>query len=53
MAGRYNVVQIANFTKDLKALSKKYPSIKNDVENLAEELAYDPFKGESLGGRFL
>ena len=43
MNGKYNVVEIANFTKELKTLSKKYPSIRNDVKTLAEELADDPY----------
>ena len=52
MERKYNVVEIANFIKETKQLSKKYPSIKNDVNNLKEELKDNPFMGESLGDGF-
>ncbi len=52
MAGHYTVIEIANFKKEIKAIFKKYPSIKNDVTNLIEDLKNDPFMGESLGDGF-
>jgi len=41
-----------HFTKELKALSKKYPSIIEDMELLAAELIVNPLIGTSLGGNF-
>jgi hypothetical protein len=49
MEGKYNVIELSNFKKELKQLSKKYPSIKNDVDNLKEVLKGNPLIGESLG----
>jgi mRNA-degrading endonuclease RelE of RelBE toxin-antitoxin system len=34
----YNIVPTEQFAKDLKRLFKKYPSIKEDVLTLVEEL---------------
>ena len=38
-----------NFKKEAKRLSKKYPSIKNEIGFLAEELSENPRIGISLG----
>ncbi|MCO5950841.1 type II toxin-antitoxin system RelE/ParE family toxin [Mucilaginibacter flavidus] len=40
---------IPNFDRELKKLAKKYPSIKQDVSELAKSLIENPFQGESLG----
>lgn len=44
----YNIVTIAPFDKQLKRLSKKYPSIKNDIEKLGGELAENPHTGKEI-----
>lgn len=38
------------FLKGVKRLAKRYPSIKNDICRLAENLAEDPLQGTDLGG---
>jgi len=45
----YNVSTIAPFDKQLKKLSKKYPSLKIEFANLIETLEQDPIQGISLG----
>jgi len=40
------------FIKELKALSKKYPSLIEDVELLASKLVINPIMGKSLGSNF-
>lgn len=38
-----------NFTKELKRLAKKYPSLKSDIGELIRSLSHDPAQGTSLG----
>jgi len=45
----YCVLAIPNFKKELKKLAKKYPSIKQDLTVLIEELEQNPKKGAPLG----
>lgn len=45
----FEILSISNFDKELKKLAKKYPSIKQDLIELVEEIIEDPFLGESLG----
>lgn len=45
----YEIVVVPPFLKDLKQLSKRYPSIKNDLERLGASLSSDPFQGTALG----
>jgi mRNA-degrading endonuclease RelE of RelBE toxin-antitoxin system len=45
----YNVSTIAPFDKQLKKLSKKYPSLKIEFASLIEILEKDPIQGVSLG----
>lgn len=45
----YKIEVTANFLKELKPLSKKYPSLKNDLLRLNEELLNNPFSGNELG----
>lgn len=45
----YNIVTAPTFLKELKHLSKKYRSLKNDLMNLQEELIDNPETGTDLG----
>jgi mRNA-degrading endonuclease RelE of RelBE toxin-antitoxin system len=45
----FNIVPTPFFERELKYLSKKYPSIKNDVTILASKLQDDPKMGTPLG----
>ncbi len=40
------------FEKEAKRLSKKYPSLKNDLLVLVESLAVNPVQGTALGNNF-
>ena len=51
-AGSYQVISIDNFRKELRTLSKKYPSILEDMEAPITELQADPVRGSSLGRGF-
>ncbi len=52
MATAYTVISIDNFRKELKVLSKKYPSILEDMLLLTDELQMNPALGPSLGSGF-
>ncbi len=43
------VITISNFEKEAKRITKKYPSFKNDLEELIKELEEHPTKGTALG----
>lgn len=45
----YKVFSIPPFDKQIKRLVKKYPSLKNEFEQLIDDLEKDPIKGDSLG----
>ncbi len=45
----YKVGTLAHFDKELKVLSKKYVSLKQEIKDLGDSLAEDPTQGESLG----
>jgi mRNA-degrading endonuclease RelE of RelBE toxin-antitoxin system len=45
----YNIELSENFKKEAKKLSKRYPSLKNELAKLFEELAENPTKGTPLG----
>ena len=45
----YKIEAIEAFEKELKRLSKKYPSIKEDFENLLYDLIENPQQGIPLG----
>src|SRR5882724_11300425 len=45
----YNVLSIPPFDKQLKRLSKKYPSLKNEFRQLLNNLEQNPEQGASLG----
>ena len=48
----YKIVTLSVFDRQLKRLAKKYPSLKNDIIRLAQELQDNPTLGKSLGGNF-
>jgi len=45
----YNLITSPDFLKDLKRLSKKYPSISNDIAQLGDELKIHPDSGIPIG----
>jgi mRNA-degrading endonuclease RelE of RelBE toxin-antitoxin system len=45
----YNVVTTPNFDKELKRLARKYLSLKEEVNNLMEELKTNPLQGVDMG----
>jgi hypothetical protein len=48
----YRVDTILLFDKQAKRLSKKYPSLKNDLIALVDSLSQEPLQGTSLGNNF-
>ena len=49
---KYQVISTNNFTKELKKLAKKYPSILDDVLLFIDSLEVTPLQGVSLGNNF-
>lgn len=45
----FKIVPSDNFSRELKRLSKKYPSLKNKIKELSKELLKNPRLGTSLG----
>lgn len=45
----FNIFTTSFFERQLKTLSKKYPSIKNDYKALIDSLKEEPKQGEALG----
>jgi mRNA-degrading endonuclease RelE of RelBE toxin-antitoxin system len=45
----YNIIPTNRFEKELKRLSKKYPSLKNEFIQLMQGLKENPFEGTPLG----
>lgn len=45
----YNIELSANFKKEAKRLTKKYPSLKTELAELFEELEENPTTGTPLG----
>jgi mRNA-degrading endonuclease RelE of RelBE toxin-antitoxin system len=45
----YNIKTISIFEKQARRLSRKYPSLKNDLLKLVQSLKEDPLQGTSLG----
>jgi len=45
----YNVVTIEPFDKELKRLIKKYPSLKQAITQLFDQLERDPMTGTPIG----
>ena len=48
----YRISTISLFDKQAKRLAKKYPSLKNDLTELVENLADNPEQGIALGNSF-
>ena len=44
-----NFLSVATFDRELKRLSKKYKSLKKDIENLKAEIETNPLLGTDLG----
>ena len=45
----YSIETLPSFDKKLKKLAKKYKSLKNDLQELVNELMQNPSKGVDLG----
>ena len=45
----YKILSIPEFDKQLKRLSKKFPSLKNEIAELAKTLQTNPHYGTSIG----
>lgn len=45
----FDIIPVKSFLSDLKSLSKKYPSLKDDIDSLVSELKSNPQIGEPLG----
>jgi mRNA-degrading endonuclease RelE of RelBE toxin-antitoxin system len=45
----YEIITTPRFKRDIKALSKKYPSIKNEFAKLISSLEGSPVQGSPLG----
>src|ERR1700744_3875847 len=45
----YNVIATPRFKRDIKKLSKRYPSIKNEYAQLIKDLEKEPEQGIPLG----
>ena len=45
----YNIIAVPPFSRELKRLAKKFPSLKEEYRGLVEELKENPEKGTSLG----
>ena len=45
----YRIIPSISFLKEAKRLAKKYPSFKNDLEALQEELIINPNSGVEIG----
>ena len=45
----FELIPTPQFLKEAKALAKKYPSLKDDLNALGEELQANPTIGEPLG----
>lgn len=45
----YKIIPTEKFKKEAKRLAKKYPSIKEDLAELNEQLLRDPKSGTALG----
>ncbi len=45
----YKIVPTDNFSKELKRLTKKYPSLKQEIEEFSNELLDNPTIGTPIG----
>lgn len=44
----YEIIATPNFQKEFKKLAKKYPSIQNDIKELASSLVQNPAQGAEV-----
>lgn len=44
----YEIIPTPNFSKEFKRLAKKYPSLKEDITKLSQNLKENPFQGNEL-----
>lgn len=49
----YKIIALPVFQKELKKLSKKYASLKNDLAILFDSLEKKPIQGTALGKKLL
>ena len=47
----FEVIAVPRFVKDAKKLSKKYPSLKEELRDLFNSLEVQPIQGKSLGNQ--
>ena len=45
----YKIIPTTEFEKELKKLAKKSPSLKTDLQALAQSLSHNPIQGIALG----
>ncbi len=45
----YSIFYTDSFEKEIKRLSKKYPSLKQDFENLKTSIEENPIQGQAIG----
>jgi mRNA-degrading endonuclease RelE of RelBE toxin-antitoxin system len=45
----YKIISIPSFDRQLKRLSKKFPSLKGDFQELVNSLLDNPMQGDSIG----
>ncbi|MBS1532163.1 MAG: hypothetical protein JSU01_17810 [Bacteroidetes bacterium] len=45
----FNIIPLTSFTKELKKLARKYPSLKQDYGNLLDVLETNPKTGTPIG----
>ena len=48
----YRVDTIEHFEREAKKLKKKFPSLKEEISNLVDELEHNPKKGTPIGKGF-
>jgi hypothetical protein len=48
----FKIVPIQSFLKEVKHLSKKHPSLKDDLRNLGAELALNPRLGQPIAIKY-
>lgn len=45
----YEIITSENFIRELKRLAKKYPSLKQEVDDLGDSLSQNPSQGTPIG----
>jgi mRNA-degrading endonuclease RelE of RelBE toxin-antitoxin system len=48
----YSIKTLSNFDKEVKKLVKKYPSLKDNLLTLAQDLLVNPTQGDNLDQNF-